>query len=142
MKTESIPPALADLLAQFSPSARKHRYHKENFSVGRCWVAANEFGDLAEASGIEWEWVEFEVDDHPFYAGRPKSGAYKQHTVSVCYLNGQALLVDWTASQYGYSEFPLVLDWNEDAPAVDRSGSRDVSDEWVYSAMNRMAEVS
>lgn len=119
---ESFPPVLNELIDAYFPIARSRGLDDGERAEGECWVAAAGFAELASRFGIGSEWVEFSVDQHPDYSKRPVLGGFGVHAVTLLDLCGQTVLVDWTASQYGFSEFPLVRPWVEgDVPVEDRS---------------------
>jgi hypothetical protein len=122
MRRSSAPPVLNELIEAYGPTARKYELDKAESAAGECWVAAAGFAQLAKRLGVKSEWVEFSIDSSPHYAGRSEMDGFEVHAVSVIDICGERVMVDWTASQYGIDEFPMVRIWNEDGLAIhDRS---------------------
>jgi hypothetical protein len=67
-------------------------------------AGGDEFADSADALG---------------YQDRPVRGA-PWHTVAIVYAAEQVFAVDWSAHQFGYTEFPLVQRYDPAAKAWQR----------------------
>ncbi len=105
-----------ELIEGFSPSLPVRRLAQNPELAERlCNVVATQFArfarehDLAAESLSEEGWLASGPDDFG-YTDRPILGA-DQHDIT--YIDdsdtGKTYLVDFTAAQYGYQEFPMVL---------------------------------
>lgn len=111
---------------------------EEQNSVGMCGVAAEQFAKWLREHKInavvgdeEWTYanifngmdpIQYEHDADIFgYADRtdPGNDWDTTHCVTIVEKDGHTYAIDWTASQYGYSEWPMVqrLDRIEDSQA-------------------------
>ena len=116
MAERSGDPQLDAFIAQYMPDAMTGLGQfgdlriPENAS-GACGWIAHDFAVMAQRAGLQTE----EAGDTPDqfgYADRTKPGFDEHHWVIVTTPSGR-YGVDFTASQYGYSEFPMVQKLNE-----------------------------
>lgn len=82
------------------------------WAAGACNHEAQAFAEFLRSRGVEAEclseegWLAASPDDFG-YTDRTIPG-FDQHDVTYVDLDGQTYMVDWTAAQYGYQEFPMV----------------------------------
>jgi hypothetical protein len=114
---------LDGLLEEFSLRPQVAALRRSADALGSCETASQALVDLlrgrgfdkpgreAYLSGDEWEdgiMVRERVSPEDFgYQDRTVSG-HNSHVVALVDLGAETLLVDFTAAQYGYREFPLV----------------------------------
>lgn len=77
-------------------------------ACGLCDRAAASFNSFCEQYGLEATMTPFLASpDELGYTDRPVKGG-GVHFASIVKHAGDQLMVDWTAAQYGYHEFPLI----------------------------------
>lgn len=79
-----------------------------------CSVVATQFTDFLRERGLRAHTGlpghDLCGEMHPDawgYRDRPVSG-WGSHAATTCEISGETYMVDWTAAQYGYSEFPMI----------------------------------
>ena len=99
-------------------------YAEPDYGYGMCSTLSKEFADFLTAKGVE-AWVSEDVAEHEKHtpqfwgyddhedaaATHPamhQEPPYPTHCVVIVIRPTGTFMVDWTASQYGYTEFPMV----------------------------------
>jgi len=121
-------------------------------AYGICSVVEEEFARFLVDQGITTiRSIEFDSTDERQYWGYEEAGDWEgYHCVTAVEHNGQIYLIDWTAAQFGYDEFPMVqrLDeqgvwqnkWAAKLAMAERSGDPELDalidqfmeEEWKY----------
>jgi hypothetical protein len=118
LELPSVGVQLDDLIVIYRPRAERFGWNKPEHASGSCWHAAAEFTELARKHGVEAEWLDLHVRSHDDYATHWQDGDFQVHAVALIYLPTGSVTVDWTASQFGISEFPYLRPWSESSAEV------------------------
>lgn len=78
-----------------------------------CDLLSEKFAAFLEQHGIEAWATEDGTPENWGYHDRSIEG-FSRHMVTAVDHNGHGYTIDWTAAQYGYTEFPLVQRLRED----------------------------
>jgi hypothetical protein len=101
-------PEIDVLIEAYLPEARENGFDTADGAAGMCWVANKKFWKRI----VEHTLIHAELDGKPAerlgYADRTISGQFDDHIVTVVHDGAARFLVDFTAAQYGYTEFPMV----------------------------------
>ncbi len=84
-----------------------------NYASGRCQMVATDFTSYVKARGIEAETVQEDDEDPPYdkafgYNDRSLDPGFGNHFATVVHSGRDVYTIDWTASQFGYREFPRI----------------------------------
>ena len=106
------PATLTDLIERYAPQVNEMR--DPMVARGRCYEVSREFAEYLTGHGLDAEWWGVWADDVGFAERVPAPWLQDDsHVVCLVRVDGRIFTVDWTASQYGRDEFPLVREIDE-----------------------------
>lgn len=71
-------------------------------------------GKLDIETGLDWSLL------YGYEDGKYRRRKDKTHEATVVSVDGEIVMIDWTAGQYGYQEFPMVQRWDPKAASWQR----------------------
>jgi hypothetical protein len=100
-----IDSVFAEFLGVYGEVMEEYRDPSE--AEGQCLSAAGIVDKWCFSRGLK-AWSTTAPPDELGYSDRPSQGKYDNHCLSVIEYEGHCFTIDFTATQYGYTDLPLI----------------------------------